>query len=890
MIVSATYRLSLLAVFLLGTVLALPNHAHAASPSVAVSSPTNNAMVTGSVGVVARTPAGADITRVELVVDGKMMGVSWAPPYGVLWDTNSVANGKHKLYVRTVSSLGVLTPSKTIVVRVANSSGGGLAGTYYDDPDFSGKAFTRIDPGVDFNWGNGSPDPRIGKDTFSVRWAGSVEAPTTDVYTFHIAANDNVRLYVGGRLLVDRWGGETSSSNVALPLTAGHRYAIKVEYRELSGAASIRLQWSSFHTATSSIPQRLLSPSVAESSRTRGLRGIYYDEANFTGSRINRVDAVVNFAWHGGSPDSRISSDTFSVRWLGSLRAPRTGTYTFYARSDDGVRVYIGGRRILRNWHDQSPTEKHASIKLVRGHRYKLRIDYYDNWGDASMRLMWKGPGIAKGVVPTSRLTPAAKPKDPPQPTRGLYGTYFDALGFEQQAMTRVDPKIDFDWGGGSPGDAIWPDTFSVRWTGFVTAPVSGTYTFRTQSDDGVRLWVANQLLIDRWNDHGATWDAGKVVLTAGQRYPVEMQFYENAGGAVARLEWSAAGLGRSIVPDRYLTPAAPTGPPLQPTPKPTPPPSLITAPTPPVAGLYAMYYDTANFGGTSVGRIDPTIDFDWGDGSPDSRIGADTFSARWKGEIRVPTTGFYTFATSTDDGVRLWIAGKKIIDAWTDQNGGQQTGTVRLEAGEYYDLRMDYYENSGGALARLYWSSPTMAQQVIPSEALTSPNPVAGAALPAQTEPVLPPDPPALTQPGLFGVYYDTIDFSGPGTGRVDSTVNFDWGSGRPMPSIGADTFSVRWTGTITAPTSGRYVLHTQSDDGVRLWIDGMRVIDNWTDHGTTDNSAGVDLIAGAPHDIRMDMYENGGGAVAKLLWATPESPTATVPVPSSALATPGS
>lgn len=141
--------------------------------------------------------------------------------------------------------------------------------------------------------------------------------------------------------------------------------------------------------------------------------------------------------------------------------------------------------------------------------------------------------------------------------------------------------------------------------------------------------------------------------------------------------------------------------------------------PPPPIpsagAGLTATYYDNADFTNPMVTRIDPTIDFNWGTGSPDPLIGAETYSARWEGEIQAGFSQTYTFYTNTDDGVRLWVNGQMVIDRWVDQPPTEASGTIALTAGERVPIVMEYYENGGGAVAQLSWSSAGVAKQIIP-------------------------------------------------------------------------------------------------------------------------------------------------------------------------------
>ena len=135
--------------------------------------------------------------------------------------------------------------------------------------------------------------------------------------------------------------------------------------------------------------------------------------------------------------------------------------------------------------------------------------------------------------------------------------------------------------------------------------------------------------------------------------------------------------------------------------------------------GLDATYYDNVGFTGSTITRTDPIVDFNWGNGSPDPAIGPDTFSARWMGQVEAPVSGQYTFTTNSDDGVRLFVDGRLLIDNWTDHGPTDNSGTATLEAGKRYDIQLDYYENGGGAVARLHWSYPGQARQAIPSNRL---------------------------------------------------------------------------------------------------------------------------------------------------------------------------
>ena len=135
----------------------------------------------------------------------------------------------------------------------------------------------------------------------------------------------------------------------------------------------------------------------------------------------------------------------------------------------------------------------------------------------------------------------------------GLYAEYYDRADLMELAEVAVDSQVNFNWGNGSPGPDIGPSTFSVRWSGRIEPLYSETYTFVTTSDDGVRLWVDDQLIIDNWTTHASTEDAGTITLNASQLYDIRMEYFENTGGAVARLEWSSPSQAREVIPQSQL-------------------------------------------------------------------------------------------------------------------------------------------------------------------------------------------------------------------------------------------------------------------------------------------------------------------------------------------------
>ncbi|GET42875.1 DUF4347 domain-containing protein [Microseira wollei] len=135
--------------------------------------------------------------------------------------------------------------------------------------------------------------------------------------------------------------------------------------------------------------------------------------------------------------------------------------------------------------------------------------------------------------------------------------------------------------------------------------------------------------------------------------------------------------------------------------------------------GLRGEYFDNKNFTKLKFTRTDPTVNFNWGKGSPDASIGKDSFSVRWTGQVLADYTENYTFFTTPDDTAKLWINGQQIIDA--TRRGQEASGTIRLNAGQRYDVRLEYVENNADARVNLSWSSPSQSKQIIPQSRLFS-------------------------------------------------------------------------------------------------------------------------------------------------------------------------
>lgn len=384
----------------------------------------------------------------------------------------------------------------------------------------------------------------------------------------------------------------------------------------------------------------------------------YWNNKNLSGDPVLvREENKIDHDWGQGSP-SGVDNNLFSARWKKTVNLAE-GTYRFTATMDDGMRVWVDNNLILDSWYDSQVHTITATIFLSKGD-HDIKVEYYDAGGTA----------VAKLTIETVTTT-----------TGQWRGEYFNNTTLSgTPALVRNDDKIDFNWGGGSPGSGIAADNFSVRWSRDLNLD-AGRYRFTTQTDDGVRLWVNNRLLIDKWVNQAATFYSAEIDLPGGT-IPIRMEYFEGAGGAEAHLTRVQVAGGNEITQWR------------------------------------GEYYNNKNLSGTpALVRNDAHIDFNWGNGSPATGIDADKFSVRWTRTIYF-TPGRYRFTANTDDGVRVWVNNQQIINAWYDHQGQDISGEIDLPAGNAV-VKMEYYENGGGARARL-----TRTQ--ISSLPVTTPQPIA--------------------------------------------------------------------------------------------------------------------------------------------------------------------
>jgi chitodextrinase len=390
-------------------------------------------------------------------------------------------------------------------------------------------------------------------------------------------------------------------------------------------------------------------------------------------------------------------------------------------------------------------------------------------------------------------------PSLPPAPTSAAIsdwrGEYYNNPNLDgSPVLIRNDVAVDFDWSAGAPADSMLADNFSVRWSRNVSF-TAGQYRFYAHVDDGVRLWVDGTLIIDQWHESPPTTHTGELYLTEGI-HSLRMEYFEKTGDALAQLVWERL----ESFPD-----------------------------------WKGEYFDNPNLTGLpTLVRNDVGVSFGWGPNSPGPGVPADNFSARWSRSLRFQA-GTYRFKVLVDDGARLWVDDRLVIDGWRAGDPKQYTADITLSEGTH-SLRLEYFEFRYDAQVHLGWERV---------EGFTD----------------------------WKGEYYDNYRLKGdPVLLFNDYSINFNWETNSPGPGVSADDFSARWTRKVDF-TEGTYVFGVWVDDGVRLWIDDTLVIDGWQD-GSVRLLQAERHISGGVHRVQVEYYERGGTAQIAVNWSPKQEP----------------
>ncbi len=372
-------------------------------------------------------------------------------------------------------------------------------------------------------------------------------------------------------------------------------------------------------------------------------RGEYYVGCDLSGTPVLvRGEEAVDFDWGDAAPASSLPADGFSARWTGTFDF-RKATYRFHILVDDGARLWVDGRLVLDTWRDGEVREVVADLPLEEGSHH-LQVGFYERSGRARIHLWWEAL---------------------PEPTypdwKGMYWPVPDFRG--RPDTVRNDRNIDFDWDIEAPDLGMPADEFSVRWTREIEFR-DGTYRFHLKMDDGARVWLDDTLIVDEWRPGPLREVTFERDLRGKHRFRVE--YVDWSGPAQVHFWWER--IPSSAFPD-----------------------------------WKGEYFSNMELrGNPRLVRNDPAIDFDWGASAAGGGLPEDKFSVRWTRWV-VFEPGTYRFQALADNGIRVYLDGRLLIDGW--EGGGRRPGYAveRVLAGGH-EVVVEYYDNGGPAQVHFWW------------------------------------------------------------------------------------------------------------------------------------------------------------------------------------------
>jgi hypothetical protein len=269
--------------------------------------------------------------------------------------------------------------------------------------------------------------------------------------------------------------------------------------------------------------------------------GLFWNNRDLSGEpALTRWENSIDFNWMGGSPDPVINSDNFSARWTRRV-AFDAGNYRFFATMDDGMRVWLNNELIIDGWRE---SQEHTMTvdRFVPAGVHDLRVEFFEAGGMAVARFRWE-------LITADNAGPTFPN------WRAEYFNVPNLVG--APVLVRDDRYLNQSWEG-SPGPGVNEDFWSARWTRTIQG-APGFYNIILTSDDGSRLWINNQLVIDNWRDQATTASALNY-WNSGNALNVRVEFYDSYGPAFIRVDLVPLGTGGGAVPPTPGNCPTPTG------------------------------------------------------------------------------------------------------------------------------------------------------------------------------------------------------------------------------------------------------------------------------------------------------------------------------------------
>ncbi|MFP4106556.1 MAG: PA14 domain-containing protein [Phycisphaerae bacterium] len=302
---------------------------------------------------------------------------------------------------------------------------------------------------------------------------------------------------------------------------------------------------------------------------------------------------------------------------------------------------------------------------------------------------------------------------DDNQMLTGLRAQYFAGTGFSKLISERLDPTVDY--GEGIPAMDSAGERFSARWTGMLQIPDDGQYTLRIDADDSARVWLGQTLVLDTREQAEVKLIEAKVKLREGD-LSLRVDYLQDGGTSHVRLMWSGPGFDLRPIARKHLR----------------------TAPWPGMRpydlealdkdhrgktverkpGWRARFFEGTEFEKFKTELLDRRISYHNRYPLSDGR--KEDLSARLTGVLNIERRGKYTFYLSSDDGQRMWINHRLVIDYWTGHGMEERKVTLELDRGTH-PIMVEHFQGGGSCGLLLEWSGPKLSRRLLDDRYVSS-------------------------------------------------------------------------------------------------------------------------------------------------------------------------
>ncbi|GAB4460933.1 MAG: hypothetical protein Kow00120_28400 [Anaerolineae bacterium] len=280
-------------------------------------------------------------------------------------------------------------------------------------------------------------------------------------------------------------------------------------------------------------------------------RAEYFGNTGLSGTPVcvgefNYVNIAIDWGLNGPPDCSAVSKGNYSVRWTRWFSFDE-GEYSFWANTNGGVRVMVDGAPIIDQWFPHQPGWL-TELRPVSADRWHLvTVEYFSADGPDQIEVFWKFESGSRAPGPERRGeaapgSPGAQPGQGAAPSGAWLSQFWNNIYLRgDPVLERTDAEINFDWGFGRPAPEVFRAYFSARFTQTVYFD-AGEWEFTVRTDDGARLYIDDQLVLDKWYPQWAHTYKVRRTLTAGN-HTLRLEYFEQEEVALIKLSWQQVGL-----------------------------------------------------------------------------------------------------------------------------------------------------------------------------------------------------------------------------------------------------------------------------------------------------------------------------------------------------------